>query len=120
MTSPERIRRRQRIEIFLILLLLSGMIAQQWYFGNRYEEHTECLETKIREMNNAYSARSEVSADEFALVDATIFSIVLANGQTEVRQALENYRTGRGELQRERRTNPVPPFPGSECKERVE
>ena len=115
MTSPQRIRRRQRIEIILILCMLAGMVFQQWYFGNRDESHTKCLEAKVREMNKAFTARSALSAAEFTLVDATIFGVVNATNQKQVEDALELYRENRVKLQEARRNNPVPPFPESEC-----
>jgi hypothetical protein len=132
-TTPERLRRRQRIEGALLILVGLAMILQGYYFGIQDRDQRECLARNFQELSTALNVRSDLVARE---TDATrrIWSTYTraagylednptgelppkkrAKLQTELVAALLNYQSEIKDITRERKENPVPPYPAGEC-----
>jgi hypothetical protein len=66
-TTPERLRRRQRIEGFVLMLLGVGMLFQQWYFGHQNANTLECIAHNFALSAQAQTARVRLQGQDTAL-----------------------------------------------------
>lgn len=134
MTTPERLRRRQRIETALVGLVMVVVGLSQYTAAQDRKEQAridtaqeQCVAKQVTEITEALNARSESSG---RLNDATadvLDSFVGAAAakkegtQTEeersrpIIKALERYAEVRDEVKKSRKNNPFPAFPTGKC-----
>lgn len=118
MTTPERLRRRQRRESAGIAVLAAGLIAAVLYFEGQDDAQRECI-------NSYMSANSQTSALRSKLVEresqATRRFLLNATDPEKV-QTREQFRKVRAtyakaiaSIDEAREANPVQPFPEGVC-----
>lgn len=133
MTTPEHFRRRQRIEGVIVILLAIFTVIQAVAFSLEDSDQRTCVERKFSELSEALEARSGLAARESEAtrrvwaVYGEYAGIVKGHPNQELtpedrerlqRQfvdALLNYQAEVKAVQRERRENPVPPYPVGSC-----
>lgn len=134
MTTPERLRRRQRIEAFFLILVGVLMLGQTWYFNTQDSSQRECISDKFRELSIALDVRSESNEKETRAEKEIWLTYAEAAGalknkppQTELPEeqqnrlnkqlidALLNYQSVVDEIQKDRKKNPLPPYPIGVC-----
>lgn len=133
MTTPERIRRRQRIEGGVIIALAIFTVLQAIAFSLEDRNQRGCMEEKFSELSTALEARSGLATRESEAtrqvwdVYGEYAGIVSDDPNRELtpedrdrlqRQfvdALLNYQAEVEAIQRERKENPVPPYPVGSC-----
>lgn len=67
MTSPERLRRRQRIEGVFLICLGAFIAAQSIYFNQKDSDQQDCLETNFVNLSVALNVRADLAQDETAV-----------------------------------------------------
>lgn len=133
MTTPERLRARQ-IQTGVVLILLGIFtVLQAIVFNLEDRQQRTCLEDNFIALNNALEVRADLAARETKLQHNVWSVYARAAGllkddpneklsprdrkqlQREWVAALLEYDEGIQEIQRERRENPVPPYPVGSC-----
>lgn len=122
MTTPERLRRRQRIEGAGLLLLGIFIAAQSWYFDNRDEDNDRRLESVVSCMADNFTkfsvsinARGNLSQRDSDAVAELLSTVAAAKTSEQVADALQKYDTKRRAIAKDRRENPLPKFPTGRC-----
>ena len=115
MTTPERLRRRQRIEGVLLVVIGLLMLLQSVLFNAQDQRQRECLEDNFTALSNALEVRSELVSRETEAAKRVNLAELTASTDQEVVEELELYKTEIEEIQRIREENPVPPYPSGEC-----
>jgi hypothetical protein len=133
MTTPERIRRRQRIEGGVLILLAIFTVIQGVAFSLEDRDQTRCMEDKFRELSVALDARGDLTERETEATRrvwrvygkaAGLASQDASNELSEEQEsrlraelvaALLNYQDEARAIQAERKENPLPPYPVGSC-----
>lgn len=140
MITPEAFRRRQLLEGVALVVIGIFIAAQSVYFNTQDTRQDDedmaqrsCFEKKFRELSVALDARAELTERETAqnkalwLIYAEAAGLLKDDPTAEltpkdqskfqrklVAQLLE-YRKVINEIERDRRRNPVPPYPVGVC-----
>lgn len=129
MTTPERLRRRQRIEGTLLVILGVIMLIQFNYFQGQDEKQRECLFQVVQSQNQVLSLRgelarqdSEINADESAATRGLIVAVFAAKGKDDALAAFADAQQQwnaiderRQDVRKARRENPIPDLPEGTC-----
>lgn len=143
MTTPERLRRRQRIEgTFLVIIGLLLIVSTLWF---RYQDHQQrtCLATNFGNLRSALEVRGDLANRDSranrletaaARIEARSLNKFLvaafaATDQSGVLEAYGDYRVSvmkaaeirervdrrREQIRKEREGTPIPAFPEGTC-----
>lgn len=137
MTTPERIRRRQRINQLLIGITLIfigvGMVWQARHYEELRQEQSQCFSNQFHELTVVLGKRSELNAAE-TRANAT-FLLGLAQlserysgdenmpptpeqqqqGRLALRELLRIYVQEQNKIQEERKSHEIPEYPTDQC-----
>ena len=133
MTTPERLRRRQRIEGSALIIIALLMLGQSWYFNAEDRDQRACIQQNFVELSRALDARADLTQRETSqnkalwLIYAEAAGLVKddptaelkpkdqARLQRELVAQLLEYKREITEIEQERRENPLPPYPVGVC-----
>jgi hypothetical protein len=115
MTTPERFRRRQRIEGTILLVLGVFTILIAFYFNNEDARQRDCLTRNIHELSDAVQQRGDLAARDSRTTTRVVLDVARATRQEQVRRSLDRYIAAQARIQQARRENPLPPFPKGAC-----
>lgn len=115
MTTPERLRRRQRRESFFIGILALALVGGFLYFRAQDAQQDECLSGFIKNQTETSAVRSGLVEDESQATRAIIIGVFTAETRPQVQQAFEDYRSALGVIDKARKENPVKGFPEGLC-----
>jgi hypothetical protein len=117
-TTPERIRRRQRIETALVAATM--VLSAVSMFVLSLED--DCVTEQITDLTDALNARSDSTGRLNEATAEVINSFVQAaqrpddpDNRTPILKALNDYAEVRADVRESRRENPFPPFPTGKC-----
>lgn len=118
MTTPERLRRRQRIEGTALLIV--GILFSTFSYVNekRDDAQEHCLTDQITKLTGAIEARGEINAANSQATKTVILGVATAAGSDDyaaVGEALRQYVTDIDEVEKSRRDTAIPPFPNGKC-----
>lgn len=118
MTTPERFRRRQRIEGVCLVLL--GIFSIGYFYVDRQgdKELVDCVIKTLSEQNDVLlSGRKANNIEQEA--DERVITLALSGKiqtQADVDRAKARYDAAQRQAQEERQTSPVPPDPEVNCR----
>lgn len=116
MTTPERLRRRQRIEGVVLILLGVLMVLQSWHVQSNANDQRECLQGNFTALSEALDARGGLAAREGAATEAVIRAVSAADGdEAALDEAFDAYEREQTAIDKVRADNPLPPFPPGTC-----
>ena len=130
MTTPERLRRRQRLESAGIAILCVFLVGSTLYSAREDQQQNECLTDQVTKLTDSLTFRTGLTQQDSALnqsadriQDEVILRVSEATTQAEANAAFETFRQSRTmieserqRIQEERENNPVPPFPTGSCR----
>lgn len=143
MTTPEKLRRRQRLEIALLILMLTGTGLYGWFDSNRDEARRDCLVTTVEQLRDYQAVRDMLVSEASKLRETEdkheklgdriqsdlIRDVFEAQERTEITAAFVRFdrrdmawtkmrnridRKVEANLRKRERTK-VPPFPSGRC-----
>jgi hypothetical protein len=121
-TTPERIRRRQRIETALVAATMVLSAVSMFVLSLENEEQDDCVTEQITDLTDALNARSDSTGRLNEATAEVINSFVKAaqrpddpDNRTPILKALNDYAEVRADVRESRRENPFPPFPTGKC-----
>lgn len=133
MTTPERLRRRQTTQGIVLILLAVASALQALIFALSDRDQQRCFQERFTELSAAAEIRGELAEKETRLTRRVLRTYARAarlleddpsrsltpaeqaDLQTRMVQVLIAYDVGTLEIQRDRRDNPIPPFPLGTC-----
>jgi hypothetical protein len=133
MTTPEKLRRRQRIEGVVVILLAIFTVVQGVAFSLEDRDQQRCVEEKFGELSVALDARADLTERETEATRRVWRVYAKAAGlasqdssnelspeqenrlRAELVAALLNYQDEARAIQAERKENPLPPYPIGSC-----
>lgn len=129
MTTPERLRRRQRWELGLVLAVLVGSLIYGYVDSKREQSRDECLVTLFKEAAANQQVRGDLATQTFSLIDRKINvlvrvveNIAAAQDQNDVAEAFVKFQRGKLRIDEQadrvsrKRTQAEPPkFPDGTC-----
>jgi hypothetical protein len=115
MTTPERFRRRQRIEGTALVILGVFTILMSLYFRAQDIEQRQCLADQFHEFSEVQTKRSAFVDKDSRSTSQVILTVARAKKSTEVRASLDRYIRQQARLNLQREQNPLPPFPEGAC-----
>jgi CHASE1-domain containing sensor protein len=123
-TTPERLRRRQRIESVLVVIVIVLSCLSTTWLMNRQKSTQQCLEESVQDLTNALQVRS-TSTNQLL---GDVAGLVLEPNPDETTQAnafrdlLVQYQTDNAEFDRRenklvnlRAQTPYPDYPDGKC-----
>lgn len=129
MTTPERLRRRQRREEILLIVLgiLVGLTAI--YFHGEDVKQRECIAENTAALNTVLTKRGELAEQESAANQAEssttrklIIDAFASDSRQEAFAAFKKAQDGWAEIDKDRKriarqrdANPIPDFPEGTC-----
>ena len=116
MTTPERLRRRQRRETAGIAILAFGLVASTFYFKAQDNEQDECLSAFIQNQTDTSAIRSNLVERESRTTRRIIKGVFTATNGQQVRAAYDKYQKAVAQIDQARAENPVKQFPEDLCK----
>lgn len=138
MTTPENLRRRQRIEGVIVILLAIFTVFQAVLFNIEDRAQRDCFESKFSDLSYALDARAGLAERESRATRDVLLVYAEAAGilkddptkeltpaqqealQVKLVKTLLTYKSEIEDIQRERRDNPVPPYPVGICDKKKE
>lgn len=120
MTTPERLRRRQRFE-GAGLLVLGLLVAASTVFGETRDDKQdrtfkECIVSIVSDISSNSDARASLNALDTAATNRVILRVASAGGdRTAIQTALDDFKNEQKSIAEAREKNKVPPFPDGKC-----
>jgi hypothetical protein len=133
MTTPERLKRRQYLLGFLVMVMGLALIAQAVYFNHEDQRQKACLITQIHGLTTSMEARAALTERESA-ANRRIWSIyakaagylkddptkplpkdVQDRLNTALVASLLDYQAVMDDIESSRKTHPIPPYPQGRC-----
>jgi len=115
MTTPERLRRRQRRESAGIALLAVLLVAAFIYFQGQADAQKRCLTNYITANSATSQIRSELVERESKATRNLLLNGTAAQSREEFQAARQAYVRAIKQIDKARRENPVRPFPEGVC-----
>lgn len=115
MTTPERLRRRQRIEGSLLIFLAICMLLQAWYFHSQDNDQKSCIAQQFHKSSVVQAARGKLVERDSAAKTEVIKEIAKAKTKEDVRNALDEYLVTQTKIDSDRKDHQIPPFPPGKC-----
>lgn len=115
MTTPERLRRRQRIEGFVLIILTLAMVVQSIYFNSRDNKQNDCIATSFANLTHSSQIRAKLVERDSKLKTSVIKKAFDSKSQEEFSRVKTYFETEQAKIDEERRLHPVPPFTPSKC-----
>ena len=114
MTTPERFRRRQRVEGIAVLVIGALLLVQAWYFQDQDKEQRECIRDQVQSVVNTLTARSGLAQRESDNTARVLTAAADADEQTDFRRVLDEYKLEQERITNAREANPIK-YPTGEC-----
>jgi MoxR-like ATPase len=121
-TTPERLRRRQRIETALVLVTIVLATLSVFWTDRQNAQQDECVAEQITDLTDALNARSDSTGKLNDATGEVINSFVQAaqspddpDNRAPILRALNDYAEVQADVREARRDNPFPPFPTGKC-----
>lgn len=119
MTTPEKLRRRQRRESAGLLILGLVMTVTTIYDSNQRDkqkdEFQECITSVVTELTDSLTARSNLTEPDARSVRELIRDLLKSKTEADSRKAISAYNATQVEIAKVRKSNPIPPFPDGTC-----
>lgn len=117
MTTPEKLRRRQ----FVLIWVLVGVLAANVFLGALLQitriqqgDFTQCSAEYNQQFSEAYKARLQASTEATEALDRLVLA-VNSKDREKFHAALANYVTLRTKAKATAQANPYPPLPDQFC-----
>lgn len=107
MTTPERLKRRQRIEGVALILLGVVTIAWAVQSDSRDDSQDACVQSFIQDQADTQQIRSGLVEQESEATRKVISSALSAGSRAEIEEARTEYSRSLQEIDQVRRENPV-------------
>lgn len=127
MTTPEKVRRRERGIIIGLVVILGLLVTSSIQDSNQKQadenrdaqqgaQFQACITDQITALTSALQIRSGLSESDFAAVERVVARIAEVEGDpAEVNGILSEYRDARKENTRIRGETKIPDFPNGKC-----
>lgn len=115
MTTPERLRRRQRRESAFIAVLAFALCASVVYFDHLDENRSECLSSFIESDNDTSTVRSGLVEAESKATRKVIKAALSAESREGLLAARDEYIASLARIDMGRENNPVERFDPATC-----
>jgi hypothetical protein len=129
MTTPEKFRRRQRIEGTVVIALAIASIAYGVVDSREEQARDACMVKSFEQANDVQNLRASLAEQTSEVQEAidnnqnrVIQTVSSANNRKEVARAFAEFNAEverlddeRAELLRERKNTDIPPFPTGKC-----
>lgn len=115
MTTPERLRRRQRFEGSALLLLGVFTILVSIYFRAQDVEQQRCFAAFLAADNTTSTVRSDLVERESLATRAVITRALTAESREGIESAYAAYTTSLDRIDQLRKDNPVRNFSEGDC-----
>lgn len=115
MTTPERLRRRQRRESAFIAILAAGLCASVIYFNDLDDDRAKCLSSFIESDNDTSAIRSKLVVRESDATREIIREALTAKSREDILRARDEYFADLATIDLLRTQNPVEKFDPSVC-----
>lgn len=119
MTTPEKLRRRQRREGLALLFLGLAMTVTTFYDSNQRnqqkDDFQDCITSVVSDLTSSLTARQNISEPRAKSFSDLINAASQATTRAEYRKALDQYNATQARLNKVLKDNPIPPFPSGTC-----
>lgn len=115
MTTPERLRRRQRIESLFIAVLAACLVAAFLYFQGQASAQQQCLSTYISVNSETSAIRSKLVERESKTTRAFLLDATAAKSREEFAKTRAQYARRLMAIDQARDENPVRTLPKGVC-----
>lgn len=115
MTTPERLRRRQRMESAGIAVLAIALVIVWVWFNGQTTAQQRCLTTYISINSKTTAVRAKLLAQESRTTRAFLLDATDAKSRRQFEHVRARYAKSLQAIDRARAANPVQPFPKGVC-----
>lgn len=115
MTTPERLRRRQRFESLFIALLAGALVIVFIYFRGQDDAQERCFNNYFETQARVSQIRGDIVERESNATRRVIASALTAQTKGDLIKAREAYFRALKAIDHARETHPVPQFPEGVC-----
>lgn len=115
-TTPEKFRRRQRIEGTLLVLLGVFTILVSLYFRGQDAQQDKCFSRIVTAQNDVSAIRSKLNEQESHATRRIISSALTADSRRDIIKARQRYFRDLDRIDRRREANPVLQLPEDICR----
>ena len=115
MTTPERLRRRQRLESAGIAVLALMLVLAAVWFNGQTSAQQRCLSTYISINSKTTAVRARLLAEESRTTRSFLLDATEAKSRAQFMHVRARYAKSLQAIDRARAANPVPPFPKGVC-----
>jgi hypothetical protein len=113
-TTPERLRRRQRIELVMVLFVGIMLIVQSWYFQRENEQDRACTRVQVEQLVDTLERRGALAQRESDNTASVLLAASDATEGTDFQPVLDRYKVELAKIKEERANTPIE-FPTGEC-----
>lgn len=115
MTTPERLRRRQRLESLGIAILAFALVAVFIYFRGQDDAQEDCFNNYFTQQAKTSKIRGTIVERESEATRRIIRKALTAQTREDIIKAREAYFRSLQRVDEAREANPIPPFPEEVC-----
>lgn len=115
MTTPERLRRRQRRESAFIAILAFALVAVVLVYRAREAADDRCFDAFLRNQSETSQIRSELVERESEAISDAIHGAGSVTTREEFQALIDTYDERRAAIEQERKDHPVVPFTRETC-----
>lgn len=115
MTTPERLRSRQRTETRLVVATII-LVFGSWAWSNHQDaKQQECVADNFSRLSAVLQARGALSQEESDATRRVLETAATATSGEPVAKALDEYLATQNDIKERRDHSPIPAFPTGKC-----
>jgi hypothetical protein len=114
-TTPERLRRRQRFESAGVATVAIGLVLSVIYFAGQDAAQERCLSTFVNTQTETSAIRSGLVERESRATRSVITNALGAQNRRDIVRAYARYDAALKRIDAVREAHPVVPFPEGLC-----
>lgn len=119
MTTPEKVRRRERL-LGVGVVICGLLVALSTYTNDKRNdkqdrEFQNCITSVVGDLTDSLTARSNLTEPDAKSVRVLISDLLNAKSKADSRKAIKKYNGTQEALAGVRKSHPIPPFPDGTC-----
>ena len=115
MTTPERLRARQRRETILVVVAILLSCGTTVVSTQRDNDREKCVARAFQDLSQVLSTRGALAERDSQNVNHVLTVAANATESEELRTALDDYKRERAAINQAREDSPIPKFPTGKC-----
>lgn len=115
MTTPERFRRRQRIEALAVVIVGLFSVWSGWHFDQQQKDQQDCIERKFSEFTTTLKLRGNLTTQQLNQFKNLIDGALESTTPQDFEPVKKQYNRTSARIARIKANHPIQAYPNGAC-----